>query len=95
MNLNIVEKFIYISNSIQNMTFITQSKIFQAFISFTFDDYGLELIHPAIHIRLSGGGSQWQHTLGRSMHTEKYVLVYALNTWLGLLLQELLQLRCY
>ncbi len=74
--------------------FIKQSEIFQAFISWNVDDYGLQIIKTQNSVsqkiwilhKINKKGyfkQKWQAS-------ENYVNLYALNTWLGLLLHELL-----
>ncbi len=74
--------------------FITQREIIQAFISLIFYDYGLQIIkyQNAVsqkikyYIRSIKKGYFKQ----KCQASEKYVHFYALNTWLGFLLHELL-----
>ncbi len=69
------------------------SEIFQAFISWNFDDYGLQINKSKIqclrkleyYIR-----SIKKDILNRNVRPLKIVHFYALNTWLGFLLHELL-----
>ncbi len=69
-------------------------QIFQAFISWNFDDYGWQILKTQnsvsqkleYYIRSIKKGYFKQ----KCQASEKYVHFYALNTWLGLLLHELL-----
>ena len=68
-----------------------QSEIFQAFYSCSVEDYGLKIIKTqnsvSKKIRIV---HKVTHFKQKSQAFEKYVYFYALNTWLGLLLNELL-----
>ncbi len=74
--------------------FITQSEIFQAFISWHFDDYGLQIMKTQNSvpqkIRILHKSIKIGDFKQKCQASEKYVHFYALNTWLGLLLHELL-----
>ncbi len=66
--------------------FITQSEIFQAFISWNFDDYDFQIMKPEIrclrkfeyYIRSMEKKGYFKQTCQASA---KYVHFYALNTW--------------
>ncbi len=74
--------------------FITQSEIFQAFISWNFDDYGLQIMKTQNSVSQNIWILQKINKKGyfkqKCQASEKFVHFYALNTWLGLLLHELL-----
>ncbi len=73
---------------------ITQSEIFQAFISLNLDFYGLQLMKTqnsvSQKIRILYNINKKGYFKQKCQASEKYVHFYALNTWLGLLLHELL-----
>ncbi len=73
---------------------ITQSEIFQAFISWHFDDYGLQIIKTpnsvSQKIRILHKINKKWYFKQKFQASEKYVHFYALNTWLGHLWHELL-----
>ncbi len=91
---NIMKKVNIFCHSFQKVKhilyrFITQSEIFQAFISWHVDDYGLQIMKTQNSV-----SSKFEYYIGyfkQKCHaSEKYVHFYTLNTWLGLLLHELL-----
>ncbi len=69
--------------------FITQSEIFQAFFSWNFDDYSLQIMKT----QNSVSQKIWiLHKINKKNDhaSENYVHFYVLNTWMGLLLHDLL-----
>ncbi len=73
----------------------TQSEIFHAFISWNFNDYGIQIMKKQNSVSqkiviLHKINKKKGYFKQKFQASEKYVHVYALNTWLGLLLHELL-----